>query len=286
MAQRRIDQRLLARLAKRTSAGVILALVFAALVLGGCGGGSSDSTSSTATAADAPPSSGSGSSSNPNAKSAANAADNAKGSTKSEAGADPSGGGSSSGSQGQGGSEANKGASKVQIPEGAPEPGITPKQREEATVASMLLESPSSSPSASGPPSLPATYTCDGKGTSPALRWSGVPQDTQELVLLAMNIQPINGKIFFDWAVAGLAPDLTEIQEGKLPRGAIVGLNSFGQSGYKVCPSNGAEIYMFAVYALPRKLSPASGFDPSSLRKEVLDASGNVGLLALSYVRG
>jgi hypothetical protein len=43
---------------------------------------------------------------------------------------------------------------------------------------------------------------------------------------------------------------------------------------------------MFAVYALPRKLSPASGFNPTDLRKEVLDNSGNVGLLALNYVRG
>jgi phosphatidylethanolamine-binding protein (PEBP) family uncharacterized protein len=283
-----IHQRLLARLAKRTSAGVILALVLTALALGGCGGGSSDSTSSssTATAADASPSSGSGSTNSANGKSGANGANNANGSAKSAAGGDPSGSGSSSGSQNQGSSQSNQGASKVHIPEGKPESGITPQQRQEATVASMLLESPAASASSAGPPSLPAAYTCDGKGSPPPLRWRGVPQGTTELALFAMNVQPVNGKIFFDWAVAGLSPELTEIEEGKLPRGSIVGLNSFGQSGYKVCPPTGAETYMFAVYALPKKLSPAAGFDPSELRKEVLDASGNVGLLALSYVRG
>jgi len=150
----------------------------------------------------------------------------------------------------------------------------------------MSLESPSSQASSGGPQTLPAIYTCDGKGTSPALRWHGVPQGTAELVIFAMNIQPLEGKLFFDWAVAGLSPDLTEIEAGKLPKGAIVGRNSFGKADYEVCPEGGGETYMFTVFALPKKLSVAPGFDPSALRREVLGASGNVGLLALSYTRG
>jgi len=38
--------------------------------------------------------------------------------------------------------------------------------------------------------------------------------------------------------------------------------------------------------ALPKKLSPGQGLDPSALRKDVLSAAGSVGLLALSYTRG
>ncbi len=150
----------------------------------------------------------------------------------------------------------------------------------------MSLESPSSQASSAGPQALPATYTCDGKGISPALRWQGVPQGTAELVIFAMSIQPVDGKIFFDWAVAGLSPDLTEIEAGKLPKGAIVGRNGFGRVGYEVCPEGSGETYMFTVFALPKKLSVAPGFDPSALRREVLGSSGNVGLLALSYARG
>jgi phosphatidylethanolamine-binding protein (PEBP) family uncharacterized protein len=152
-------------------------------------------------------------------------------------------------------------------------------------VASMTLESSSSQPSSGGPEALPATYTCDGKGTSPALSWKGVPQGTVELALFAMNVQPVGGKLFFDWAAAGLSPDLTEIEAGKLPKGAIVGRNSFGKAGYEVCPEGAGETYVFTVFALPKKLSPAQGFDPTTMRKEVLDASGNVGILALSYAR-
>ncbi|HEU4736037.1 MAG TPA: YbhB/YbcL family Raf kinase inhibitor-like protein [Solirubrobacterales bacterium] len=150
----------------------------------------------------------------------------------------------------------------------------------------MTLESPSSRPSSGGPAALPAEFTCDGEGTSPALRWQGVPQGTAELVLFAMNLQPAGGTLFFDWAVAGLSPDLEEIEAGKLPKGAVVGRNGFGRTRYEICPEGSGETYMFTLFALPEKLSPSPGFDPLALRKAVTEAAGNVGLLALSYTRG
>jgi hypothetical protein len=42
---------------------------------------------------------------------------------------------------------------------------------------------------------------------------------------------------------------------------------------------------LFALYALPRALSPKRGFDPRTLRREVLALSGNVGLLPTAYLR-
>lgn len=258
---------------------VFLALVVAALVLGGCGGGSSDSSSSASTAADT-----AGSASTGGPGSASGAAGTGTASEAGGPGAGHAGSASAPGNQ-DGTGEGSKHGSRIAQPKGAPEPGITPQQRREATVASMTLASPSSQPSSAGPEALPATYTCDGKGISPALSWQGVPQGAAELVLFAMNVQPVEGKLFFDWAVAGLSPELGEIEAGKLPKGAIVGRNGFGKAGYELCPPSGAETYMFTVFALPKKLSPSQGFDPSALRKEVLETSGNVGLLALSYTR-
>jgi phosphatidylethanolamine-binding protein (PEBP) family uncharacterized protein len=263
-------------------ARVLLALVVTALVLGGCGGGSSDGSSSAGTAADASGSSGAGDSgsaksSNPAAAGArAEAEGHAAGSATLQ---------SAPGARGSTG-EGSKQGSRITQPEGAPEPGITPQQRQEATVASMTLASPSSQSSSAGPQTLPATYSCDGKGTSPALSWQGVPQGTAELVIFAMNVQPVEGRLFFDWAVAGLSPELEEIEAGTLPRGAVVGRNGFGRTGYEICPEGGGETYIFTVFALPKKLPAAPGFDPSALRREVLKTSGNVGLLALSYTRG
>jgi phosphatidylethanolamine-binding protein (PEBP) family uncharacterized protein len=172
------------------------------------------------------------------------------------------------------------------MPKGEPEPGITPQQRREATVASMRLDSPSVPPSSGGPGPLPVKYTCDGQSTSPALHWKGVPEGTAELVVLAMNLHPVRGKLFFDWAVGGLNPSLEEIKAGQLPKGAVTGRNSFGKVGYELCPEGSGETYIFGLFAIPKKLSPSRGFDPLALRKEVAEAAGNVGLLAVSYTRG
>jgi phosphatidylethanolamine-binding protein (PEBP) family uncharacterized protein len=265
-------------------------LAVAALALAGCGGGSSDSSSSGA--ADPPGSPSSGVSSGSSSGSAGTATQGgAGGEAEANAGATaaagaPGGGEAIAGSGGEAPSSgAKRGGPSVPQPTGAPESGITPEQRRQATVASMTLESPSSQPAGGGPQALPAEYTCDGKNTSPALRWQGVPQGTAELALLAMNVAPVGERLFFDWAVAGLSPDLEEIKAGKLPKGAVVGRNSFGKVGYEICPESG-ETFLFALFALPKKLSPDQGFDPLALRKAATEASGNAGILALSYARG
>lgn len=289
MAQGRSPQRLLARSAKTASARAVLALAVAALAFAGCGGGSSDTSSagggSTADASSGSDGAGPAGASSDGASGAASSGTGAKAGAGSKSAQDGSAGGSSPAGEQPHSPGAGRGT-HVPQPTGEPEPGITPQQRQEATVAGMTLESPSSQASSAGPRTLPSAYTCDGKGTSPALRWRGVPQGSDELVLFAINVQPVEGELFFDWAVAGLSPDLEEIEAGKLPKGAVVGRNGFGRTGFEICPEGGGETYVFTVFALPKKLSPAQGFDPSSLRREVLGASGDVGLLALSYTRG
>jgi hypothetical protein len=172
------------------------------------------------------------------------------------------------------------------VPKGPAEQAPTPEQVAHATVADMSLESPAIVASGGSPGRLAATYTCDGKDSWPALHWGGVPAGTAELALFAMNVQPVEEKLFVDWAVAGIDPSLASIEADRLPKGAVVGTNSFGNRGYSICPPGAGEIYMFALYALPQSLSPQRGFDPRELRKEILAVSGNVGLLPTVYERG
>jgi phosphatidylethanolamine-binding protein (PEBP) family uncharacterized protein len=151
----------------------------------------------------------------------------------------------------------------------------------------MTLVGPSLPLAEGGIAALPAPYTCDGAGSWPALRWSGVPAGTKELVLYVMNARPVGGRLFFDWALAGLDPSAQSLAAARLPKGAVVGTNSFGKRGYEICPEPGAaETYIFALFALPRALSPKPGFDPRTLREEILALSGNVGLLTAIYSRG
>lgn len=188
-------------------------------------------------------------------------------------------------SQGQGQGKGKK-APPIVLPEGAPEPGPTPQERAQATVASILVSSPDLVASAEGTGSLPPTYTCDGKDTWPTLKWQGVPADSKELILFAMAMEPVNEALFFDWAVAGLDPSLEGIEADKLPAGAITGKNGFGKNGYSICPPQGKpETFLFSLYAIPSPLAPKRGFDPAALREQILAQAGNVGLLAASYRR-
>jgi phosphatidylethanolamine-binding protein (PEBP) family uncharacterized protein len=242
----------------------VLALV-AALVLAGCGGGE-DSSDAGSTGAAA--SAGEG-----------DQGDGAEAGQEASKQGQPGGQGAQSGGESSGGKQ----APKVPQPKGEPEPGITPQQRSKATTASLTLESAGFK----GGAVLSAKYTCDGGNESPPLRWSGVPDEAAELILFALNMNPVGEQLFFDWAVAGLDPSLEEIEEGKLPPGAIVGKNSFGKRGYALCPpkEGESESYIFLLYAIPKALAPAQGFDPMPLRTQVLAQAGNVGLLSATYAR-
>jgi phosphatidylethanolamine-binding protein (PEBP) family uncharacterized protein len=184
-------------------------------------------------------------------------------------------------------SGAGKHGPAITPPKGPQERAPTQKERAEATVVSMSLESPALEPGPESVSLLPATYTCDGKNIWPALTWGGVPPGTAELALTVLSLAPVNEALFFNWAAAGIDPGLTEIQSGHLPRGAVVGRNGYGKNGYSICPpKSGPETYIFALYALPEALNARAGFDPASLRREILDTSGNAGILAASYARG
>jgi phosphatidylethanolamine-binding protein (PEBP) family uncharacterized protein len=262
-------ERRLAPKAKATSA--TLALVAAALlIVSGCGGDSGPETQSTSASSPAQQAGEADS----QASAPAGSGEPGKAAAKSQPPA--------SAPQGQG-AGARQGSSVPLPSEEGRERGPTPQEEAEATIADMTL----TSPVLIGPEgSLPSRYTCEGKDVWPPLQWGGTPEGSEELILFAMSSQPVEGKLFFAWALAGIDAGLAEIEEGRLPPGAISGRNSFGKNDYSVCPaSGGVETYVFALFALPQKLSPAKGFDPARLRREVLEVSGNVGLLGVSYRR-
>ena len=282
MAQRTGAKRFLAPAAKTASAGVLLALAVAALLLAGCGGGSSEGASTGSTSSTT--SSASKSASADPAPAGAGAKSKAQG--KAGEGASTPKGAAGPGSAGRSGAEGQKHGPHIAPPKGPSEQAPSPDQVADATVADITLQSPAIVAAAGAPGRLAATYTCDGKDSWPALSWGGIPPGTAELILYAMNVQPVEGQLFVDWALAGLDPKLEEIGAGELPRGAVVGKNSFGKAGYSLCPTAAGEIYMFALYALPQSLSLDRGFDAREVRKQILDASGNVGLLPAVYERG
>lgn len=131
--------------------------------------------------------------------------------------------------------------------------------------------------------SLKPRYTCAGTNIWPRLFWAGAPATTKEIVLLVRTLE--HGKLTTNWIAAGIPPTYTEVREGKLPRGAFMGRNSFGQVGYSVCPKQKkGTLIVFAVYALPEVVSLKPGFDQTQVLP-ALDSPNSVWGAANTHVR-
>ncbi|MGP3948084.1 YbhB/YbcL family Raf kinase inhibitor-like protein [Streptomyces sp. 7N604] len=103
---------------------------------------------------------------------------------------------------------------------------------------------------------IPLRYSKDGENVSPPLTWSGVPDDTEELVLLCEDPDAPSGS-FVHWLVTGIPPDSHGVDPGQAPPGTAF-TNGFGDRGWDgPLPPVGdnAHRYIFHLYALPDRIS-------------------------------
>ena len=101
-------------------------------------------------------------------------------------------------------------------------------------------------------------YTCDGVDLSPEVRWSGVPEGTESIVVF-MDDPDARGGTFTHWLVYDMPASVSGLPEGRggessgLPNGGYQGQNSFvGRVGYGgPCPPRGeTHRYFLHVYAI------------------------------------
>ena len=111
--------------------------------------------------------------------------------------------------------------------------------------------------------SIPATFTCEGPDRSPALRWSGVPDDAKSLALIVDDPDAPDPKApkmtYVHWVIYNIpsvAVGLPEgIEGGDLPAGTREGTNDWKRTGYGgPCPPIGRHRYFFKLYALDAEL--------------------------------
>jgi len=134
---------------------------------------------------------------------------------------------------------------------------------------------------------ISSRYTCDGADISPPITWTMIPPHTAELDLFVFTQGGTAATRLANWAVAGLKPSLRGLSAGKLPPGAIVGRNGYGQTRYSVCPPKGTRArYLIHLFALPRSVPVKPGFEPRSLEQSFLTMPLPEGLLRFTYKRG
>lgn len=115
--------------------------------------------------------------------------------------------------------------------------------------------------------SIPRRHTCDGENLSPALSWSGIPQGTASLALIADDPDAPAGT-WVHWVIADLSPELSGLPEGAAGLG-VDGVNGFRKTGYGgPCPPKGStHRYYFKLYALDKKLGLKTGMTKSDVEK-------------------
>lgn len=168
-----------------------------------------------------------------------------------------------------------------------------------ATTASDLAKSRSTSQTAAGPTlargfhltspafrpgaAIPSQYTCDGGDISLPLRFSGVPPQAKELVLLMRDPDAPSGN-FVHWALAGISPSTTQLQAGGVPGQVVPGRNSFGRLGYKgPCPPRGDKSHHYVITL--NALGGRSGLTPGFTADQLQTAAVGIATLIGTYRR-
>jgi hypothetical protein len=120
---------------------------------------------------------------------------------------------------------------------------------------SLALASPAFGPSQE----IPAVHTCEGKATSPELRWSGVPAGARSLALIVDDPDAPDPRAprttWVHWLLYDIPPSATSLPAGAtsrdLPPGTREGLNDWKRTRYGgPCPPVGRHRYFFKLYAL------------------------------------
>lgn len=110
---------------------------------------------------------------------------------------------------------------------------------------------------------IPKVFTCDGNDSSPALSWSGLPQNTKSLVLIVDDPDapdPAKPKMtWVHWLLYNIPPTVAELPRavavGNLPVGTHQGKNDWKRTGYGgPCPPIGRHRYFHKLYALDIEL--------------------------------
>ncbi|MDT0302999.1 YbhB/YbcL family Raf kinase inhibitor-like protein [Streptomonospora wellingtoniae] len=104
---------------------------------------------------------------------------------------------------------------------------------------------------------MPNLYTCRGEGVSPALQWSGLPDEGVTESLALVVDAPEEATVF--WVLFGLDPQTAELRQNTVPHPGEQGRNTEGETAYDPpCRSeDGADEVRFTLYALDSELDLA-----------------------------
>ncbi|HEY3875689.1 MAG TPA: YbhB/YbcL family Raf kinase inhibitor-like protein [Candidatus Kapabacteria bacterium] len=134
---------------------------------------------------------------------------------------------------------------------------------------------------------IPQKFTCQGEDHSPALAWSGAPENTKSYALVVEDPDAPHGT-FYHWVMYDIPPTERGLAENiekrdRLGNGTRQGTNSFGQMGFNgPCPPPGKpHRYYFKLFALDAMLNI-----PGEATRDTLMSAMNGHILAEGEIMG
>ncbi|MDY6796774.1 MAG: YbhB/YbcL family Raf kinase inhibitor-like protein [Actinomycetota bacterium] len=141
-----------------------------------------------------------------------------------------------------------------------------------------------SSPSFPNNQPIPGKYGYRKENVNPPLEIGGIPVNAASLVIVVDDPDaPIPRPPWIHWTAWNIDPGTARIDEGSLPRGAVEGTTSFGDTGYGgPAPPSGTHRYFFKTFALDTELNLPAGSSVDELygamEGHVLDEAETIGL--------
>ncbi len=102
---------------------------------------------------------------------------------------------------------------------------------------------------------VPIQHTADGDDVAPSLSWSKPPEGTKSIAIIVEDPDAPDPnaptRTWTHWIVTGIPADVTELDGDRLPPGAVMGRNDWGNHAWGgPNPPIGRHRYFFKVYAL------------------------------------
>ena len=144
------------------------------------------------------------------------------------------------------------------------------------------------SSAAAGNSTLPADYTCDGSGSTPAFSWLNAPSGTTEFALL-MTTLPGDGSTKYNWVLHGIPVTQTSLATDSVGVGTL-GVGSDGPIVAYQPPCSqglGEKSYTFTLYALSTApvLPAGTAVSGGALAAAMASVTLGTASLSLSYNR-
>lgn len=119
---------------------------------------------------------------------------------------------------------------------------------------------------------IPNQYGYTEANISPPLEIAGVPDGTEELVLIMDDPDAVEpaGKVWDHWVLYGIDPKTTAIEEDSMPSGATEGQNDYGEQGYGgPNPPDSEHTYVFTLYAIDTSLDLRPGLSKADVEDAI-----------------